>query len=352
MAKKCKQPYCFFSLFERFIKESKSGKRIQPDGKRISKGTIKNYTCTKNLLEQFCSKKQFSLRIIPERMLTRRDIEVEKNYWKKFYRSYTDFLYNEKGFFDNYVGSTIKNIKTFFNYLNRDLNLGVGLFHKQFYVRKEEIAIYPLLPEELNFLIYDRDFEQMLSKRMKEVKDFFVFGCTVALRVSDLLHLKRSALRVVNGQYYLSVRSRKTSIDTLVKLPDYAVAILQKRRKDKNFLLPSFQTSNLNKYIKILMKKAGFTHPVTLYRQRRGVPVAIRKGVTLFCDVASTHSMRRTAITMMLCLGMPEQMVRKISGHSPGTKEFYRYVLWAQTYQDSESDRIFEKLKEKKLILQ
>ncbi|WP_162944913.1 tyrosine-type recombinase/integrase [Flavisolibacter nicotianae] len=279
-------------------------------------------------------------------------MEVEKNYWKKFYRSYTDFLYNEKDFFDNYVGSTIKNIKTFFNYLNRDLNLGVGMFHKQFYVRKEEIAIYPLLPEELNFLIYNKDFEQRLSKRMKEVKDFFVFGCTVALRISDLLHLKKSALRVVNGQYYLSVRSRKTNIDTLVKLPDYAVEILQKRRKTQNGLLPSFQTSNLNKYIKVLLKEAGFTHPVTLYRERRGVPVAIRKGIVLFCDVASTHSMRRTAITTMLCLGMPEQVVRKISGHSPVTKEFYRYVLWAQTYQDSESDRMFEKLKEKKLILQ
>lgn len=30
-----------------------------------------------------------------------------------------------------------------------------------------------------------------------------------------------------------------------------------------------------------------------------------------FCDVASTHTMRRTAITTMLCLGMPEQFGRR-----------------------------------------
>jgi intergrase/recombinase len=70
---------------------------------------------------------------------------------------------------------------------------------------------------------------------------------------------------------------------------------------------------------------------------------------TRFCDVASTHTMRRTAITTMLSLGMPEQVVRKISGHAPGSKEFYRYVLWAQTYQDQETEKMFEQLGKKEL---
>jgi integrase len=115
-------------------------------------------------------------------------------------------------------------------------------------------------------------------------------------------------------------------------------------------LLPHFNTVNLNKYIKFLLKAAGFAHPVALYRHRRGKPVAINKGTALFYEVASTHTMRRTAITTMLCLGMPEQVVRKISGHAPGTKEFYRYVLWAQAYQDQESEKVFQLLKEKRLI--
>ena len=60
--------------------------------------------------------------------------------------------------------------------------------------------------------------------------------------------------------------------------------------------------------------------------------------------------MRRTAITTMLSLGVPEQVVRKISGHSPSGKEFYRYVLWAQTYQDQETEKMFEKLGEKRMV--
>lgn len=351
MPRESKKVYSFFNLFEKFIRESKSGKRLQPNGKRFSDGTIENYTCTKKLLEKYCQQKNFYLRVIPERMLSKRETETEKNYWKKFYRRFTNYLYDELGYFDNYVGSVVKNIKTFFNYLNKELVIGVGAFHKQFYVRKEEISIFPLLPEELNFLIYDSTFEQQLTRRMQEVKDVFVFGCTVALRVSDLLQLKKPALRISNGQYYLSVRSQKTSTDTLVKLPAYAVEVILKYQKNKRGLLPHFNSVNLNKYIKLLLKAAGFTHPVALYRERRGKAVPINKGIALFCDVASTHTMRRTAITTMLCLGMPEQMVRKISGHAPGTKEFYRYVRWAQTYQDQESDKVFQLLKEKSLLL-
>lgn len=340
-------------LFERFISDSKKGRRLQPNGKKLSPGTIANYGYTKQLLEKFCSEKKFHLRVRRTKYLNRREAEVEKNYWKKFYKRFTDYMYEDLGCYDNYIGQNIKNIKAFFNYLNKELAMGTGDFHKLFYVRKEEIEIFPLMPEELNFLIYDQAFEDSLSARMKEVKDIFVFGCTVALRVSDLLALKRSSLRKVGGQHYLAVRSIKTATDTMVRLPDYAVEILGKYSKNRTRLLPLFNKVNLNGYIKLLLEQAGFIHEVSYKRERRGRPIAIaRRGKgkpVRFCDVASTHTMRRTAITTMLCLGMPEQIVRKISGHAPGTKEFYRYVLWAQSYQDGETEKMFEKLKTKQL---
>lgn len=231
--------------------------------------------------------------------------------------------------------------------------LGVGLFHKHFYVRKEEVPIFPLMPEELSFLIHDQAFEASLSPRLREVKDVFVFGCTVALRVSDLLALKRSNLRVVSGQHYLAVRSQKTATDTLIKLPSYAVAILNKYKRKSSGVLPRFNKSNLNQNIKILLEKAEFKQEVTLHREKRGQAIVKRKGAVggccRFCDVASTHTMRRTAITTMLCLGLPEGVVRKISGHAPNTKEFYRYVLWAQSYQDSAMDKAFQMLEKKSI---
>ena len=344
-----KKEFCFISLFEKFIQDCKKGRRLQPNGKRISKGTVVNYSSTLKLLKDFSESKVFTLRIKNTRKLRAREMESEKIYWKRFYKKFSDYLYDDLHCYDNYAGQCFKNIKVFFGYLNKELLLVTGDYHKLFYVRKEEIPIFPLMPEELNQLVYNKAFEECLSKRLQEAKDFFVFGCTVALRVSDLIALNKSNLRIINDQYYLAVRSIKTSTDSLVKLPPYAVDIILRYQKQKRRLLPHFNPSNLNGYIKRLLERAGFTHEVQLTREKRGVMVRqFNNGVPYrFCDVASTHTMRRTAITTMLCLGMPEQLVRKISGHSVNGKEFYRYVLWAQTYQDQESEKVFEKLKER-----
>ena len=121
--------------------------------------------------------------------------------------------------------------------------------------------------------------------------------------------------------------------------------------------MPPFNKVNLNLYLKQLMEKAGFTHPIMKTRERRGKSKEIikrgedKQTAYRFCDLVTTHTMRRTAITTMLSLGVPEQVVRKISGHSPGSKEFFRYVSFAQSYQDQETHKMFEKLKEKQLTV-
>jgi len=103
------------------------------------------------------------------------------------------------------------------------------------------------------------------------------------------------------------------------------------------------------------MERAGFTQELPKFRERRGRLVEIARSVDgkklsyRFCDLVSTHTMRRTAITTMLCLGVPEQVVRKISGHSPGSKEFYRYVTFSQSYQDDETSIMFSRLQERVL---
>lgn len=65
-----------------------------------------------------------------------------------------------------------------------------------------------------------------------------------------------------------------------------------------------------------------------------------------FCDKMSSHMMRRTAITTLLILGMPEHLVRKISGHTQGSTAFHRYVHHAQAYMDKEIDKVHSKLEE------
>ena len=116
--KSAKKAYPFFELFEKFIKESKTGRRLQPNGKRITVGTINNYLCVQKLLRKFCQEKGFELRVRSVKHLTQREMTVEKNYWMKFYKKFTDYLYNNCGYFDNYAGQNIKILRTFFGYLH------------------------------------------------------------------------------------------------------------------------------------------------------------------------------------------------------------------------------------------
>jgi integrase len=76
------------------------------------------------------------------------------------------------------------------------------------------------------------------------------------------------------------------------------------------------------------------------YRTKRGVEDIKGKQKSRFCDMISSHIMRRTCITIMLTSGIPELVVKKVSGHSNNSKSFFRYVNFAQEIMDSEIDKM------------
>lgn len=334
-------------LYDKMIADLKAGRRRLPNGSTYRPGTINNYVYVGKNLRGFCLEKKFNLRLRSVKSLTQRELHVEKNYWKKFYTRFSDYMHQTCGAHDNYVGMHMKTIRAFLNYVARDLLIDIGSFYRQLYVYKEEIPVIILTPERLQYLISDLDFEKSLSPRLQKVKDTFVFGCTVALRYSDLMGLTQSNLLWSNGACYLRVRSIKTKTYTQVKLPDYAVHIIKKYHKEYKTLLPCISKFNFNKYSKELIEKAGWVEPIGKQREKRGKLREIKNDGKhyRFCDMISSHTMRRTAITTMLTLGVPEHIVRSISGHAPMSKEFFRYVAIAQVYKDREIDRMHEKLK-------
>jgi integrase len=339
----------FFELYSKLIKDTSKGLRIKKDGKRIRASTIDNYVYIQKQLIEFTTDTSFELRLYLINKLTANEKEQATKYYKKFFTQFTDYLYQKKDFYDNYVGLIVKGLRTFFNYLNTELKILVGDFHKKFYVPSEEVAIVVLTPEQLNYLIYDTTLNTQLPEHLIKVKDIFIFGCTVALRYSDLMELKSENLQFYNNAHYLKVTSLKTNTNTTIKLPDYAVDILKKYHKKQKHLLPQHSNAWLNKCLKELANNLNFKEPLIKYRTKRGVKCMVYKNKTkklhyTLADHITTHTMRRTAITTMLRLGMPDQVVRKISGHAAGSKEFFRYVEFAQNYVDEHTDLVFEKI--------
>ncbi len=347
--------YPLLPLLHKFIHEVKKGKHLQKNGKKIKPDSIQNYYYLELLLTKFSEKRKFTIRLKNITGLTKKQFEDEKKYWKEFYLSFTGYMYDDLEHYDNYVGRSVKLLRSFFNYLITEKGLPIGSFHKKFYAPSEDVEIVVLSAERLNHLIHHTELESTLNEELLKVKDVFVFGCAVALRFSDLMALKKANLEWINERTYLKVKSKKTQTFTRVKLPEYAQDIIQKYAKlYEHHLLPVFNKVYMNKKIKLVMEHYGFTEPIERTRQRRGIPQPLLIGGKKqyrFCDAVTTHTMRRSAITTMLSLGMNEQAVRQISGHAANSKDFYRYVAFAQTYIDTEIDLMHEKLSSKRLEL-
>ena len=345
-----KKSTAIIPLFEKFIKDCETGKRLKKNGERMKQESIDNFTYTIRNLQSFSEQASFELRICDASKLNTREMKSEKNYWKKFYHQFTEYLY-KKGLFDNYVGVTIKNIRTFFNYLQGEKDLDVGDFHKSFYVRQEEIDIHVLSPEQLKYLIHDKAFEASLSIPLKRTKEMFVFGCTTGLRFSDLQLLNSQNFVKEKGEWYLKIKSKKTKTNSSFKLPEYAMEIVKPylKRNSNKPIFTDISLYNFNKNIKKVGKLAGFTKQVEITRERQGKAKNINPGKQknqVFYEIMSSHMMRRTAITTYLILGMPEHLVKKISGHSFNSKSFGRYVHYAQAFVDQEIDKVHARLSE------
>lgn len=113
-------------------------------------------------------------------------------------------------------------------------------------------------------------------------------------------------------------------------------------------IFPPIPRTRFNNQLKLIAEVAGWTHETGKQRNKKGVAleISLKAGEHKyrFCDLVSSHTMRRTAITTMLMMGMKEHVVKQISGHANDSKSFYRYVNLVQSYLDNEMDIVFDKL--------
>ncbi len=321
--------------FRKFVENSETGKRLKKNGGFISKGTISQYKSVLHCLQQYELKQGKPLNILTGIQKNQVVWKREDAYWRKFEKKYTTFL-KQSGAGANYMGHQMKIIKTFFAYLEKDCKFSISKAYQHFRVMKEEKPIVVISPDRLKFLIHDENFTASLPKYLIRTKDILVVGCTVGLRYSDLMALKQANLSLWEGQTYLQVKSQKTGVQTKIRLPEYVLSIIEKKDV-KVKLLPTLSNHRLNNNLRKLCQMAGWKEPIMSTRKGTGNKIK----TTPFYTQVTSHIMRRTAITTMLTLGMPEAAVRRISGHSEKSASFYRYVQFSQAYLDVELDKVF-----------
>src|SRR5215203_3160141 len=95
------------------------------NGQRLKHGTVANYVGALKLLLSFEEFKGQPLRIMINIRCNKKQIQQEHNYWKKFYREFSDFLFQQKNCYDNFVGAIFKILKCCFRYLKHEKYLQI-----------------------------------------------------------------------------------------------------------------------------------------------------------------------------------------------------------------------------------
>jgi integrase len=288
------------NYFDVYIEANQNTKR---------ESTLRVYKATKSRLIEFQEKTYTSLTL--------------ENINSTFYEKFIDFLIVDIGLLNNSVGKHIKIIKAVLNYLT-DKEINKNLAFKKFKVYKEDVDIIYLTEEEL---INVYNFKN-LPPRLNAIREVFCFGCFTGLRISDLNNLKRENI----NKESIEIKTQKTKDKIIIPLNKYSKEII-KRNKG---IIPSVRSNQkTNEYLKELGQLAGINKNV-LITKYRGKDEIIEKSPKF--NFITTHTARRTFVTLSLEKGMRIETVMSITGHKDYAT-FKKYIKLTDSVKEEEMNK-------------
>ena len=292
----------FFRIYQEFLDE----KENDYTGNSISNSTLKRYKCNKNLLEDFESNCKVKISL--------------GKFDDKLYNKFLKYCIEEKKHSANTLHRNVGLLKTFLLWaLNKKYtyNNNFITFKKPAKFTTDEIA----LNYEQVELIYNYDFSD--NKRLERVRDLFVFGCTTGMRFGNYSTISRSD---VDGNFIRVIDLKSKSKNLAIPLNSISKSILEKY----DYNLPSITNQKMNDYIKEVFKKLEFTDEIKK-TMKYGDELVDQKAE--FWTRISSHTARRSFITIMKNKRVPDKVIMSYTGHT-SLEVFNAY------YRPSEDDKI------------
>ncbi|AZI39187.1 tyrosine-type recombinase/integrase [Epilithonimonas vandammei] len=292
----------FFRIYQEFLDE----KENDYTGNSISNSTLKRYKCNKNLLEDFESNCKVKISL--------------GKFDDKLYNKFLKYCIEEKKHSANTLHRNVGLLKTFLLWaLNKKYtyNNNFITFKKPAKFTTDEIA----LNYEQVELIYNYDFSD--NKRLERVRDLFVFGCTTGMRFGNYSTISKSD---VDGNFIRVIDLKSKSKNLAIPLNSIFKSILEKY----DYNLPSITNQKMNEYIKEVFKKLEFTDEIKK-TMKYGDELVDQKAE--FWTRISSHTARRSFITIMKNKRVPDKVFMSYTGHT-SLEVFNAY------YRPSEDDKI------------
>ena len=143
------------------------------------------------------------------------------------------------------------------------------------------------------------------NSRLERVRDIFLLGCYTGMRYSDFKRIKASNV----SDNLITIREVKDKSKTLqIPITDRVREILEKY----NMELPVISEQKFRDYLKEVFKIAGFTK---LSTKSKKIGKQVYEEEVPMYELISTHTARRSFITIMLNSGVPDKAIMKITGH-------------------------------------
>lgn len=159
-----------------------------------------------------------------------------------------------------------------------------------------EVFIETLSSEELRYVISQRG---RVNSSYVKCLDMFIFQCLTSLRYSDLIKINR--LNTINNQ--IKVMSEKTGKPIIINLSETAIRILKENEYNLNY----YQNQPYNRKIHDMFKY--FSHEMESFKEMVGSGKERYKYI-------SSHTGRRTFITLQLLNSTPTSLVMLNTGHT------------------------------------
>lgn len=182
-------------------------------------------------------------------------------------------------------------------------------------VKSQEIA---LTADEISRIAYFdvdlfyKDRRADFIDTMKRMRDMFVLSCNLFQRYSDMVRIEPSCF----DKNIFKITQQKTENTAIVNIDKYSIDPKTTYRilEQYNYEAPyKGAIGNYNYYLHLLMKDIGFVESVRIENKINGEMVI--ENIPKY-KLISSHTARRTAITINVLRGHNIHSIKKCSGHT------------------------------------